>query len=134
MSYSTIRDGLKTRLKTISGLRVYDTIPGDINPPAAVITPGDPAIVYDATQAGAQTLNFVVIVFASKASDRTAQDKLDGYLNPTGASSIKAAIEGDDTLGGTADSAAVTTITTYGLSDVAGVDYWTVRAVVEVLA
>src|SRR5688572_28538840 len=33
---SAVRDALKTTLGTISGLRVYDTIPDNVNPPCAV--------------------------------------------------------------------------------------------------
>ena len=40
MNISSIRDGLKTRLQTISGLRCYDVLPDGFAPPAALV-PGD---------------------------------------------------------------------------------------------
>jgi hypothetical protein len=39
-------------------------------------------------------------VVVGRASERTAQNALDGYLSYEGATSVRAAIEGDRTLGG----------------------------------
>ena len=134
MSYATVRDGLKIRLATISALTVYDTIPGDIVTPAAVVAPGAPAVTYDVTQSEQVLYTFAILVFASKADERTGQDRVDSYIEPTGALSIKAAIEGDDTLGGVADSTRVVSVDNYGESEVAGVKYWGARFAVEVFA
>jgi hypothetical protein len=43
---------------------------------------------------------FTVQVVVSRQSERTAQDKLDGYLSYSGDQSIRGAIEADRTLGG----------------------------------
>ncbi len=37
MNPSQVRDGLKTRLQTITGLRAYDLIPDTVVPPCAVV-------------------------------------------------------------------------------------------------
>ena len=37
MNPSQVRDGLKTNLQTITGLRVYELIPDTVTPPAAVV-------------------------------------------------------------------------------------------------
>jgi hypothetical protein len=100
MQPSQVRDGLKTRLQTISGLRVYEIIPEPITPPCAVV--GQLDFTFDIDNArGLDQANVDIYVIVQRFSERAGQDKLDGYLAGTGATSIKAAIEGDRTLGGT---------------------------------
>ena len=100
MQPSQVRDGLKTRLQTISGLRVYELIPEPITPPCAVV--GQLDFTFDIDNArGLDQANVDIYVIVQRFSERAGQDKLDGYLAGTGATSIKAAIEGDRTLGGT---------------------------------
>lgn len=132
-SLSTIRDGLKTRLLTITGLRAYDTIPDDINIPCAVV--GSPeSVEFDSVYArGADKYTIPVRVYATLASERAGQDKLDGYLAGAGSGSIKAAIEGDVTLGGAAHTTRVTRASGYGVYEVAGVSYLGVEFSVEVI-
>jgi hypothetical protein len=43
---------------------------------------------------------FTINVVVGRYTDRTANDALDAYLSPTGATSIRAALESDRTLGG----------------------------------
>jgi hypothetical protein len=132
---ASIRDGLKTRLATISGLRTHDTAPSQINPPSAVVVPGDPAIRYDSTMArGSDDYLFMVHLFVSFAVDRTAQDKLDGYLSGSGATSVKAAIEADETLGGVAHFTRVKEVREYGEKDYGDQRYLQAVFVVEVTA
>lgn len=96
---SNVRDGLKTRLQTISGLRVYDLIPDTVSPPAAVV--GQLDFTFDINNArGLDQANCDVLVIVQRLSERVAQDKLDAFLAGSGSGSIKAAIEGDRTLGG----------------------------------
>lgn len=131
-SVATIRDGLKTALQTIPGLRAYDTVPGQVAVPAAVVTSGEPLVTYDLAMGdNADALNFVVLVLVQYATERPAQDGLDGYLNNTGPSSVKAAIEGN--LGGAAVDANVTTATGYGVYTYNNVDYLGVKFNVEVM-
>ena len=100
MNPSQVRDGLKTRLQTITGLRVYDLIPEPVTPPCAVV--GQLDLTFDIDNArGLDQANVDIYVIVQRFSERAGQDKLDGYLAGTGATSIKAAIEGDRTLGGT---------------------------------
>ena len=100
MQPSQVRDALKTRLQTISGLRVYEIIPEPITPPCAVV--GQLDFTFDIDNArGLDQANVDIYVIVQRFSERAGQDKLDGYLAGTGATSIKAAIEGDRTLGGT---------------------------------
>lgn len=119
---AAIRDGLKTRLQTITGLRAFDTVPDQVAPPAAIIGVGP--IDYDTTfSRGADRYTMLCRVYVGRSSERTAQDKLDGYLSGTGTNSIKAAIEGDPTLGGAVDTSRVTRASGYGVYEVAGVPY-----------
>jgi hypothetical protein len=107
MNPSSVRDGLKTRLQTISGLRAYDLIPDTVVPPAAVV--GQLDFTFDIDNArGLDQAQVDVLVIVQRFSERTGQDKLDAYLAGSGASSIKAAIEGDRTLGGAVQTLRVT--------------------------
>lgn len=119
---AAIRDGLKTRLETISGLRAYDTVPGAPNLPCAIVMPD--GIAYDTTCGrGADTYAFLITVLVSDADSGLAQDALDGYCNGTGATSIKTAIEGEQTLGGLVSYARVVALRDYGTVKAGGVDY-----------
>lgn len=128
---TAIRDGLKARLETIPGLRAHDTVPGQINPPAAVVR--RTSIAFDATMGrGSDDLTFVVTLFVQVGNDRTAQDALDGYLATSGATSIKAAVEGEETLGGIVSFARVASAGEDVLVEYAGVQYLSVDFVIEV--
>ncbi len=118
---SAVRDGLQTRLATISGMHAYDVWPDTIQTPAALVLPmrGN----YHDTFNGRSTMNFEIMVVVQESSLKRAQDLLDAYLTFSGASSIAAAIEGDDTLGGAAESAMVTGWRDYGDVAINGVGY-----------
>lgn len=105
-----MRQALAANLATISGLRVSYYIPDNPNPPQAVIVP--PTIKYDQTFGrGLDEYNFQVIVLATRADERTGQDLIDSYCAPTGAGSVKTAIESDPTLGGLVADLRVTDMT-----------------------
>ena len=107
MNVSNVRDGIKTRLQTISGLRVWDVIPDQVTPPGAVV--GQLDFTFDIDNArGVDLANVDVYVIVQRMDARSGQNKLDGYLAGSGATSIKAAIEGDRTLGGTVNTLRVT--------------------------
>jgi hypothetical protein len=107
MNPSQVRDGLKTRLQTITGLRAYDLIPDTVVPPCAVV--GQLDFTFDIDNArGLDQAQVDVLVIVQRFSERAGQDKLDAYLAGTGSTSIKAAIEGDRTLGGTVNTLRVT--------------------------
>ena len=107
MTINAIRNGLGANLATITGLRVSPYIPDDIAPPVAVV--GSASITYDtAFRNGLHTYEFSVTVIVGRTSERSAQNRLDAYADPVGASSVKAAIEGDRTLGGAAQTLQVT--------------------------
>jgi hypothetical protein len=94
-----IKEGLQARLATISGLRAYVQQPDNNNAPFA--WPMLESITYNGAMGGGLIIHtFSVSVVVGRASERTAQNALDGYLSYEGATSVRAAIEGDRTLGG----------------------------------
>ena len=133
-TFSSIRSGIKTRLETISNLTVYDYVPDFIDPPTAIIAPFN-TLNFDSTmQRGSDTYEVPVILYVSKVDAETGQDSLDSYLAASGANSIKAAIEGDTTLGGAAMSVRVVNATDYGEYEVTqGTSFLGVTFNVEVI-
>lgn len=101
-----IRAGLSTRLATIANLRTSDLVLGSPNPPQTMI--GPPTILYDETLGGSATYTFPIVLVVARASDRAGQIAMDSYLEPSGTSSVAAAIHADPTLGGIVNSTKVT--------------------------
>ncbi len=119
---SQLRTGLATNLATISGLRTAALIPDAPQPPIAVVIPD--AISFDTSFArGLDTYTYTITVIVGRQSDRMAQNSLDNFCNPSGASSVKTAIESDKTLGGHAQTLQVTGMTTYGSMTIADTVY-----------
>lgn len=128
-----IRSGLATRLGTISGLRTSSTMPDQVNPPVAIVAPV--GVDYDLNAGNGLTrYNFLITVLVARADGRSAQNQIDSYIAPTGATSIKAAIEGDRTLGGKAQTCRVTGVNNYALIDTLEIPFLSVDFVVEVYA
>lgn len=129
-SITQLRDGLATRLATISGLHAYAEWPdGTPNTPAAIVRPLRGR--FESSLSGhPQTAFEILLCFAMPRLDR-AQDALDPYISPTGAQSVFAALRGDRTLGGVADDILVGTDDwdwrDYGGVVVNGVEYLSVR-------
>lgn len=121
---SAVRDGIKARLATISGLRAHDVWPDQINAPAALVRPiRDP---YQLTLGNAQTWTFEVVLIAHPAQQGVArgQEVLDEYLADAGPQSIKAALRGDRTLNGIVSTLDVQGWRDYGVIDIGvGIEY-----------
>ena len=128
---AAVRDGIKTRLDTISGLRAHDVWPDQINTPAALVRPiRDP---YQLTLSNVQTWTFEVVLIAYPAQQGIArgQEILDPYLADAGSQSIKAALRGDKTLGGAVSTLDVLGWRDYGVIDIGiGIEY--IGAIVDV--
>jgi len=126
---SELRTGIKNNLATISGLRVSDFQPDNINPPVAIVFPI--SVDYDDTfQRGMQTYTFVVQVIVGRVSERTSQNSIDSYCASTGANSIKLAVESNKTLSGKAFDLRVTDMRNYGELTVGDVNYLSAEFVV----
>jgi len=103
---SQVATGLAARLGTISGLRTYTYQPEQLNPPMGF--PVLNAVRYHgAMQGGDVIMDWTVNVVVGRYLDRTAHAALDGYLSYSGATSVRAALEGDLTLGGVAQTLVV---------------------------
>ena len=101
-----IREGLRARLATIAGWIVSAYVPGSPSSPGMYVMPG--AIAYDiAGSRGADELIFAIVAYAAVVEAQGAQLKLDQARAPSGAGSVKAAVEGDRTLGGVVDNCRV---------------------------
>jgi hypothetical protein len=132
-SISNIRTGIATRLATISGLRTSSFIPDNPNPPIAIVQPVN--IIFDtAFRRGADTLEFTITLLVGQVSERTSQSKMDGYCATTGSTSVKAAIEGDKTLGGSCYDCRVTQMRSFGSIIVGEINYLGAEFVVSVIA
>jgi hypothetical protein len=112
-SITDLRTGIKNNLATITGLRVSDFQPDNVNPPVAIVFPI--SVNYDETFArGMQTYTFSVQIIVGRVSERTGQSAIDSFISSTGSNSIKLAIESDKTLNGKAFDLRVTDMRNYG--------------------
>lgn len=100
---SQVADGIKSRLGTITGLRTFSYQPEQLNPPVAF--PVLDSVEYHGAFGGGDVrMRFAIFVIVGRYLDRVAHSNLDGYLSYSGATSLRAAIEGDRTLGGVAQT------------------------------
>lgn len=117
-----VKQGLATRLATIPNLRAFAYIPDQLNAPIGY--PTLDTIQYHRTMAVAMTeMTFTVSVIVCKADSRAAQSQVDPYVSATGAYSVKAALEGDRTLGGKVDDLIVNSAGGYNIVNAEDGDY-----------
>lgn len=124
MSLATIRAGIAKNLGAIDNLRVSPTIPDSVNPPVVVVSLNK-ASYNQAFKVSAQLVeyNFTLTAIVSRVSERSAQERLDAYCAATGDTSIKAALEADRTLSGSAFDCRVTEMSAYGQVTIGDVEY-----------
>lgn len=94
MNVTAVMEALAGRLATIDGLRAYGFPVQSVSPPAAIVT-WPSAYTFDATYGrGHDDLElFVVVVVGQPRDAKATRDRLSGYLEGSGASSIKAVLE-----------------------------------------
>jgi hypothetical protein len=107
---SQIVNGVKNRLATISGLRAFSYQPSQLNPPIAfpVITQ---VRYHGAMGGGMVTYEVTVYLIVGRYSDERAMSDLDDYIAFSGAKSLRAALEADQSLGGVAQNVVVASST-----------------------
>ena len=127
---ATLRDELKVRLATISGLHAHDIWPEPVVTPAAIVLPE--TVGVDATFSGEQFDTFGIVVIVQASNMRIAQDALDPYISRSGAPSIQAALEGDKALAGAAQFLIFDGWTEYGKAEIDGTDYLQAKGSVRV--
>lgn len=93
------RDGLEAVLDGIGGLRVYDYVPDDLHPPAAVILPPTVPAYRDDLGDGSVSVTFPVLLLVAANVDRKQLDLYE-LIERTGPRSLFAAVQADRTLGG----------------------------------
>ena len=102
-TWAAIRDGMKTRLATISGLSAHDVMPNTVaDRNFAAVIYGEP-LVTPGGHARKVDVNVRVLVRVQRGDPKDAQDALDAYVWPTGTNSIVAAVLAAPTLGGIVD-------------------------------
>lgn len=100
---SQVATGISNRLATISGLRTFSFQPDQIQPPVAF--PILDGVTYHGAYGGGDVvMEWTILLVAGRWSERTSYAMLDDYLSFSGARSIRAALEGDKTLGGVAQT------------------------------
>jgi hypothetical protein len=128
---SQVATGLQTRLATISGLRTFNYQPEQENPPFAY--PQINSINYHrAYQGGDVVMDWTVYVIVGRWLDRTAHEALDDYLSYSGSKSVRAAIEGDPTLGGVCSTLIVRSGADITSLDAGGAQFLVIQMQVEV--
>lgn len=130
MNLQTVRQNLAAALENVNGLRVYDTVPTQISPPAAVVILSDGT--YDNDFNSAITANYVALILLTRADDRHGQERLDEFLS-IGNDSVYHQLGHDQTLDGACDSARVVGWNQPNTFTIAGVDYLGVEINIEVL-
>lgn len=129
LDLNAVMDAIGTRLLTISGLRVADYAAQSVNPPQAIVSLPTEPVEYDAVMGrGADRAVIPITVLVGAVSDRASRDAIAAYVSGTGASSIKAAVEGTTSdLGGAAQTVRVMTgridIVTIGAVDYLGATF-----------
>ncbi len=103
-----IRSGIEARLATIAGVQTSDNRPATPEPPC--LFPGGIQNVNYHSAMGNGLVEWTFTVWALVSSSlptEESQADLDLYIDSTGASSVRAAIEADGTLGGVVDDCVV---------------------------
>lgn len=105
-SVSAVATAIATRLATISGLRTFAFQPDQINPPIAF--PVLEEVTYhNAFGGGDVQMDWTVVLIAGRYTERTSYAVLDAYLSFSGATSLRATLESDTTLGGVVSASVV---------------------------
>ena len=120
MNLATVRTALAAI--TITGLTARPFIPDSIDPPLLAV--GRMRISYDKAMRGLQEVEITLHAFSSRADSQQGQDDLLPFMTESGATSVKAAIEADKTLGGACQALRVESCEGPGLSDVGGIQFW----------
>src|SRR6266511_968550 len=104
-----IRAGVAANLNAAFGANVQTSayVLSQPTPPAMQVVVGECS--YDrAMHRGLDMYELFVETFVANTTDIGAQVNLENYMQPTGASSVKTAVESDKTLGGVVDTLHVT--------------------------
>lgn len=95
MNLNDVANELTAQLDTIAGLTVFGYPPPTVSPPAGIVSYPD-RLDFDATYGRGmdRIADWPLMVVVGKATDRSARKRIYEYASATGASSVKAVIEG----------------------------------------
>lgn len=129
---TSIRNALAAQISEFTGLRVDGQARDSVNPPCAVILPGNPLMAYGKTMDGTADMALLVLVIISDAAPvEKTQRALDAYLGLGTAISVPAsipdAITADPSLGGVVHWAEPVSAGQYGRLEYSGVTYFGAR-------
>mgnify|MGYP006921428272 CR=1 FL=1 len=130
MNLVDVRAGITNALQNIENLRIYEWIPSQVSPPAAVVSLGTGQ--YDADLDNGMIVNYGVLVMLTRADDQKGQARLDEFLGQ-GTNSIFNVIDSDPTLTDSCDSCRVTSWDNPGTFTIGGIEYLGVEVNLEVL-
>jgi len=130
MNLVDVRAGITNALQNIENLRIYEWIPSQVSPPAAVVSLGTGQ--YDADLDNGMIVNYGVLVMLTRADDQKGQARLDEFLGQ-GTNSIFNVIDTDPTLTDSCDSCRVTSWDNPGTFTIGGIEYLGVEVNLEVL-
>ena len=131
MGLAAVRTGLKNVLDTVEGLRCFDyQVDLPVPPSAVVMMPSE--IDPGAVLGNGTDYMIGVRLFISRASDRGADEQLEGFLEEMGSGSIIAAIANDPTLDGACMSCDITVLDNIGYGYVGEIPVMTVDVNVQV--
>jgi hypothetical protein len=129
------RNALAAQLAAqIPGLRATGTVPGQVNPPQAIVSPAPGSIIEFQAMNDVADYQLRVTLLVGAADEPDSQNLLDGYLSATGPSSVEQALGADPTLGGTVAYAVLTGEQGYGLLDWGALQYLGCHLLVTVAA
>lgn len=96
MHIDSVMGEVATRLKTITGLRVFDHPVDKVEPPTAIVSL--PEINFDLTYGrGSDRYTLPVILAIGRVVDRAARNNIAPYVAGAGAKSFKAVLEDEST-------------------------------------
>jgi len=126
-----VATGLATNLSTITGLRTSSYQPEQLNTPLAFPILNT-VTFHKAMGGGDVTMDWTITVLVGRYTDRTAFATLDGYLSYSGATSVRAAIESDKTLGGVCQTLVVSSAADISSVNAADAEFLQIQFTVQV--
>tara|TARA_Y100000004_G_scaffold116642_1_gene131127 strand:- start:469 stop:879 length:411 start_codon:yes stop_codon:yes gene_type:complete len=134
-SLTALRQAIGTNIgNNLANISVYSYVPHRFDPPLAVVSVLE-NLEYDFSMArGSDKFIIPVRLFVSNIDGQDSQETLDAFLNSSGSSSMKVAIESDKTLGGIASTLRVVEARDYGAFELNNVELLGVEFLVEVIA
>ncbi len=124
VSLNDLAQAITNRAKTVLGLRGYAFVPDDIQVPAVFVAFGQ--IERQAMVMGVMEIDFDLVVFVSRADDRSGQKLLNEYANPDrdDPKSIWSAFEVDKDLGLAGTDVTLLRYRTLGSEEIAAYGYF----------